>query len=50
MSNSKPKMIFLESLKIEYQSGVYSTFNIEFQYGGDSKFKLRNELFEKFEY
>ena len=32
------------------QSGEYLIFNIEYQYGGDSKFELRNEIFEKFEY
>ena len=41
-------MNFLESLNIE--SGGYLTFNIEYQYGGVSNFKLRNEIFEKFEY
>ena len=29
--------------KFEYQSGGYSTFNIEYHYGRDAKFKLRNE-------
>ena len=38
MPESRAKMIFLESL------------NIEYQYGGYSKFTLRNEIFEKFEY
>ena len=28
----------------------YLTFNIEYQYGGYSKFKLRNDIFEKFVY
>ena len=43
-------MILLENLNIEYQSAGYLIFSIEYQYGEDSKFILRNEITEKFEY
>ena len=42
--------IFNKVWYIEYRSGRYSIYNIEYQYGRDSKFKLKNETFEKFEY
>ena len=35
---------------MKYQCDGYSTFNNEYQCGGDSKFKLRNEIFEKFDW
>ena len=46
----KGKIDFFRKFEYRNQSGEYSTFNIKYQYGGDSKFKLRNKMFEKHEY
>ena len=43
--NSNP--IMKQSWNIEYRSCGNLIFNIEYQYGRYSKFKLRNEFFDK---
>ena len=49
-SISKDGQIRNEKFEIQYQSALYSTFNIQYQSGGYLMIRCENYFFRKFEY